>query len=208
MPIEPLGQNAEPFPSITASQLPEEDRELGRTLLAGLYQLHLTSYRFFRDVELLDHLGDLLNASAMNETSDDQFGRLIAWCTVPARDAVFQVYHFHGALAGISKSVRQMISFGQPFDQRYLAPSRATFRTKFPHWKTLRDTIGHSGEIGSGAQPPKEATGLKGYRLSGRTIGIVAGGRAMEMDVALESLEHLSAVRSEQYRAFNAHFGK
>lgn len=74
-------------------------------------------------------------------------GQTIAdpWKLIAARDAILRIYHFCCSVDA-TRSIKSPVFKGM-VDQKKISEASQKMRAKFPHYRKLRDAVGHSSDL-------------------------------------------------------------
>jgi hypothetical protein len=143
------------------------------------------------------------------------------WMRIAARDGAMVIYHFGKSIEALKRNLHQCPTLEQLVSRDDLRLATNLFREHFPRFETIRDAVGHQGEL---TEDPKSFaknsfTGV--YNAPGIQIGetarnsvisdTISGGRKyivtnkgkiLSYEVSRETLANLASVKDSFYDAF------
>lgn len=204
----------------------DHDHEAFAAVMRGLHALETLAGRFHSALYLFDHSAALRELSRQVargrfETEQELRDQRLTnrWPMLAAREGAFVLYDFSYALSNTKTAIREYPALNALVDWSYLKRARAIFKMGFPHWKKLRNAVGHTGEfaitkaqwnanslkgsanvIGSSVGPGNHVTILNGRTYHDTTFG----GDFLSYELSDESLARLWTIIAAVYESMDA----
>lgn len=229
--------------------IPDEEKEAASIVYGNLRQLGEFQRKFAAALSLFDHIeirhdeyyavkkrADALFLRAMEHVGTpeaqgafaeyeqieaawrEEFGRMSGWINIPARDAGMTIFHFAKTIEGL-RQMPHCPTLRERCDAPSIRIAAKLFNGWFPHFRYVRHSIAHSGELWSTLHwyrkniiiGPMQSHGFstKGPtkiqmmdNIHGRTVTNTYLGRLVSFDLSQQSLNHLTEVKSRLVNAF------
>lgn len=196
------------FPHINWVNPPEE-REAARNLDLQLLMLRHQETQFLSALELLYHVGGtiaFMKTSGLPEHELGERARVARWTNIAGTYAAISLSNFRDALFSIRHAVGQCPTRKVKVDTETLDVMPARFLEAFPNHKELRDGAVHFvDKIFStekiDANRATDAPFIHGA-MDGDTLVFTVEGKHVGLDVTLETLEKIAALRREALECF------
>jgi len=133
------------------------------------------------------------------------FSRLSSWQLVAARDGAMSIFQFGESMKFIKAGVHMAPSLSVMIDSEAWKSANRRFKKDFPRFEAMRHAVAHSAEmIKTRAHLKKNSAGQMFIQssLSGRQFQATYDGKLLSYEMSQETLNKLTLVLSEFYRAF------
>jgi hypothetical protein len=125
--------------------------------------------KFRSAISLFDYIEEPLKAAA--ETGMGTVFEISQWHTIAARDGAMTIYHFSDIIIGTSQTVKSCKPLDSLFDWKQYRAAINLYKQFFPTGETMRNAVGHSGEMLSQPAALRHNAFRGSYKGPGLTIG-------------------------------------
>lgn len=186
---------------------PPEERDDARHIGTQLTMLAFHEERFRSAGELMDHAAQLATTLKPKDHDERRHqDRVQSWRMIAAHAAVLSVYHFRSTLASIRDRLGQCPALAKHVDQKAIEKAFDQIEVDFPHWREVRDGVGHfSDKIFKPADVDAHMPDKTAFHhgcLVGSNLIFTRDGKYVAMDLSIQSLEKLVAIKRMVWEAF------
>lgn len=140
------------------------------------------------------------------------------WPFIATKEGAMLIYDFKHALEAVKAGIYRSPILKDKVERDLIQKAENHFRAHFPHWKKIRNALGHTGEIHSsrkawsenGLNRPlstpliRSTPGNAINAIQGRTLSVTTfGGEFVSYEMSEETLSHLWLIYAMLFEALN-----